>query len=249
MSFGLGSLQLSARRAGVRTVLERVRYDGITRCSRAFTRGDAALVVLSQLGPGVVRGDDVSTIGHLRADAHLIVTSQTATRVMGGPRASRSRARWTVDDGATLDIVGEPLLAAHDARYEATTAIELGRGSLVLLSEVAAVPSGAAVRLRTVVQRAGREFLYDAFDAGAAAPHAVGTLALIGLPADQIACVLAALDAVENPPGIRCGVGALAAGLFARMLAHDVWALRSHLMALRTAVSATLISLAERRSH
>lgn len=244
MSFGSGSLHIAARRAGPRTVLERVRYDGISRCSRAFARGDAALVVLSQLGPGVVRGDDVSTVGDVRAGAHLIVTSQTATRVMGGPRISRSTSTWTLEDGATLDIVGEPLVAAPDARYEATTTIELGRGSLVLISDVAAVPSGADVHLRTVVRRAGREGWYDAFAAAAVAPLAVGSFALVGLPPDDIPAALAALDAVDVAPGVRCGIGVLANGLFARLLAPDVWSVRTHLTALRTAAAS--VSLATR---
>jgi urease accessory protein UreH len=241
VSFGSGSLTIAAGRAGRRTVLERVRYEGISRCSRAFAHGDAALVVLSQLGPGVVRGDAVTTTGIVRANAHLIVTSQTATRLMGGPRASHSRATWVVEDDAVLEIVGEPLVASADARYEATTSVELGTGSLVLVSEIAAVPRAAHVRVRMLVARGGRDLFYDAFDAGAAAPHVIGTLALVGLAPDRIAPLVAALDAAADASSAgRVGVGALLAGAVARILADDIWSVRSTLESLRSAAWAAL---------
>jgi urease accessory protein UreH len=240
---GSGSLTIAARRSGARTVLGRVRYDGISRCSRAFAHGDAALVVLSQLGPGVVRGDDVTTSGHVYSNAHLIVTSQAATRLMGGARVSRSRATWTLDDGAVLELVGEPLVAAADARYEATTSIELGAGALALFSEIATVPRAAAVRMRTIVARGGREILYDAFDAAAASPSSVGTFAVIGLPDDRGAALMAALDgAADTIDDVHCGFGMLAGGVFARLLGSDVWPVRAALQRLRGAARAAIFA-------
>ncbi len=236
MSFGRGALTLAARRCGARTVLERVRYEGISRCSRAFAHGDAALVVLSQLGPGVVRGDDVTTVGHVRADAHLIVTGQSATRVMGGARPSRASAAWTVDDRAVLELLGEPLVAGRDARYGSAATIELGAGSVVLLSEVAAVSAEAAVRVRTSVRRAGRELFFDAFDAASAAPHAVGTFAVVGITDQRSHALVAALDtAADAVDDVRIGIGMLRDGAFARLIGSDVWAIRTALAALREA--------------
>jgi urease accessory protein UreH len=236
LKFGSGSLTIAARRAGSRTVLERVRYEGISRCSRAFARGDAALVVLSQLGPGVVRGDSVTTAGRVHAGAHLIVTSQAATRLMGGGRPSGSHATWIVDEDATLEIIGEPLVASADARYEATTSIELAAGAFAIVSDIAAVPGSAEVRLRTSVTRGGRDLFYDAFDAGAAAAQAVGTLAIVGLAPDRIAPLVAALDsAADAIAGTRLGIGALTSGAFTRILAPDIWSVRSTLEVLREA--------------
>ena len=238
MSYGWGSLTIAARRSGSRTVLERVRYDGISRCSRAFEHGDAALVVLSQLGPGVVRGDSVSIEGRVRDNGHLIVTSQTATRLMGGAGASRSCANWTVEDGAVLEIVGEPLVAAANAQHGATTSIDLGAGSLVLITDIAAVPSRAEVRLSTRVQRGGRELFYDAFDAGAVAPQVVGTLAIVGLAQHDIAPVVGALDAAADTiDDARLGIGLLPSGAFARVLGTDIWPVRTALAALRDSAS------------
>jgi urease accessory protein len=231
VSFGTGTLRIAARLAGTRTVLERVRYDGISRCSRAFAHGDAALVVLSQLGPGVVRGDRVSTHGRVGAGAHLIVTAQTATRLMGGAADAAATATWCVEAGAVLELIGQPLVASANARYSATISIDMAPGALAIISDVAAVPSTAHVRLRTLIRREEREAFYDAIDAGAAAPHAVGTLVLIGV--DMPRAAADALDAAADAwPQIRTGVGILPSGVFVRALATDTWALRCFLEAL-----------------
>jgi urease accessory protein UreH len=241
VSYGSGSLTIAARRTGSRTVLERVRYEGISRCSRAFTQGDAALVVLSQLGPGVVRGDAVATAGIVRAGAHLIVTSQAATRLMGGPRPSRSRATWILEDRAVLEIIGEPLVASADASYEAATSIELGAGAFVIISDIAAVPRPADVHLRTIVTRGGRDLFYDAFDAGTAAPQVVGTLAIVGLAPDRVAPLTAALDAAADAADeLRIGIGVLTGGTFVRILGSDIWSVRAALGTLREAAGAAL---------
>jgi urease accessory protein UreH len=244
VSHGTGSLAIAARRTGSRTILERVRYEGISRCSRAFSHGDAALVVVSQLGPGVVRGDTVSTSGRLHSGAHLIVTNQAATRLMGGTHGSESRATWLLDERAVLELVGEPLVANPGAHYVASTSIELQAGSCVLMSELACVPADADVRLRTCVRQFGRELFYDAFEAAAAAPQAVGTFALIGLDEARIASVVAALDrAADSLEDVRLGVGALRSGAFARVLATDTWAVRTTLLELRKTAWTALRSL------
>lgn len=244
MNAGAGSLAIAARRSGSRTVLERIRYDGISRCSRAFAQGAAARVVLSQLGPGVVRGDAVTTRGHVQAGAHLIVTSQASTRVLGGTRRSSAQARWTVDDRAVLEIIGEPLVATPDARYDAATSIDLGLGSYVLISDVACVGAGASVRLGTSIRRAGTECYYDAFEPAAAAPHAVGTFAVIGVATDCIDPLVTILDReADGITRVSVGVGGLRSGAFVRVLGTDVWSVRSALIALRAAAWTALRSL------
>ena len=162
---------------------------------------------------------------------------------MGGKHASRSRASWIVEDNGILEIIGEPLVASADSCYEASTSVELGTGSLILMSEIAAVPRAASVRLRTTVARIGRDLFYDAFDAAAAAPHVVGTLAIVGLAPNRIAPLVAALDAAADASSTgRVGVGALPAGAFARILADDIWSVRSTLESLRDAAWADLRS-------
>ena len=241
MSGATGSLDITARRLGQRTVLGRVRYEGISRCSRAFAEGDAVRVVTSQLGPGVVQGDLIVSSGRLEAGAHLIVTQQAATRLMGGKRSARAQTHWALDAGALLELLGEPLIGYTDARYDAVTTVDLAAGARVLISEIACTPTDSAVRIRTSVQQHSRELFYDAFDAAAAGPQVIGSFSVIGIDAPCIARVLAALDAVSaDDDDTRQGAGALPAGVFARILGNDVWTVRAALIALRGAARDTL---------
>jgi urease accessory protein UreH len=197
--------------------------------------------MLSQLGPGVLRGDAVTTHGRVRAGAHLIVTNQTATRLMGGTRPATSRSVWSVDDGAVLELIGKPLLANPNARYANSTNIELGPGAAVLSSDIACVPGDAEVRMQTSVSRFGRELFYDNVDAGATAPDAVGTFALVGIEPLRVPPLVAALDrAVDSLSDARAGVGALNAGAFVRVVAADAWTVECALVVLRAAARAYL---------
>src|SRR5476649_418047 len=208
-----GTLHIGARHDGTRTVVDRLRYDGLARCSRTFYENGVAKIVTAQLGPGVIHGDDVVTTGRVDDGAHLIVTQQTATRVLGGARTARAFANWTVGSGAMLELIGEPLVAAGDAGYEATVTIVLKENARALIADIAHVPADANVRLRTLVTRAGRDVLYDAVDAQAAAPAAVGTLAYVGLDETEAArCVAALDDAARSITNVRIGIGLLPGG-------------------------------------
>lgn len=246
MNAPTGTLQVAARREAGRTILERVRYDGISRCSRAFATGTAARIVLSQLGPGVVRGDTVTTHGRLSAGAHLIVTSQAATRLLGGPRASHARASWIVGEDAILELLGEPLVANPGARYESSTTIELEARSLALVTDIAQVPAGSDVRLTTSVRRSEVDVYYDAIEAAGAAPHVVGSFALLGLQTAAISPILGALDrAADAARDVRCGVGELPNGVFCRFRATDAWTARTVLSELRSVVWAAYATRTE----
>lgn len=237
MSAPTGSLMIAARRAGPRTIVERLRYEGISRCSRAFADGVAARVVFSQLGPGVVRGDLTHCAGSIGAGAHLIVTQQSATRLMGGPRGAAAHDAWTVASDALLELLGEPVVAAADARYDAVTRVDLAPGAAVLITDVAHVTAGSAVRVRTSVRRGARELWYDALEPAAVAPEVVGTFAVIGLSDDDASRLIACLDrAADGCADVRAGVGRLRYGVAARILARDVWAVRTALDVLRSAV-------------
>jgi urease accessory protein UreH len=229
-----GSLELHAARAGPRTVLRRLRYDGTLRCSRAFPHEAAALVVTSQLGPGIVHGDRLRLQGTLDESAHLIVTAQSATRIMGGERTSISEARWSVAAGALLELIGEPLVPAPGARFQTTTRITLEPDARVLLTDAVGARTDIDVRSRTIVERDGRECLYDALDVARCAPGAIGTLALFGLASTEIAAAVNALDAVAGASDVRVGIGAYSDGVFVRLSAPALWPVRERLFALRT---------------
>ncbi len=211
-------------------MIERVRYDGIARCSRPFAEGSATRLMFSQLGPGVVRGDSVEISGRVDEGAHLIVTEQTATRILGGVLPSQCRASWTVAAGAILDLRAEPVVAQAPGDHAIVTIIEAQPGATVIVRDVAAVANGARLRLKTLVCIDGRDAFYDAVDLGDDAPPAVGTFAVIGPTVD-----VAAFDAcAAAATGVRIGIGTLRHGMFARAIGPSVWPVREALDALRT---------------
>jgi hypothetical protein len=209
------------------------------RCSRAFDHGGGALVVTSQLGPGVVHGDRLELVGTLDDDARLIVTAQAATRVLGGARPASSRARWNVGARARLSLIGEPLVANAGGRYEATQHVALARDARVLISEAVCAPADAEIRLRTVIDIEGVETLYDAVDAQRAAPAAFGTLALFGLDEGEVARATSLLDEMcADLPDALGGVGAYPRGVLVRVLAGSLWPVYETLAHLRDALDA-----------
>ena len=221
-------------------MLRRVRYDGVMRCSRAFDHAGAALVMTSQLGPGVVHGDRLELHGALDDDARLIVTGQAATRILGGgARPASSYARWDVGSRARLELRGEPLVASAGGHYEATQHVALARGARVLISDAARAPADSEIRLRTIVEIDGIESLYDAVDVQCAAPAALGTLALFGLQEHDVTRATALLD--ELCAGLRdaqAGVGGCPRGVLVRILAGSLWPVQATLARLRDALAA-----------
>jgi urease accessory protein UreH len=218
-------------------VIERVRYDGVARCSRTFRRDGAALVMLSTLGPGIVRGDSLEICGTVGPDAHLIVTEQTATRVLGGAASSRIDAAWTVASGATLEFSPEPIIAQSGGDAMISTTIDCAPDATVVVRDLASVSNGARIRLRTLVRVAGRDALYDSIEIGADAPPAIGTVVVIGGSPD-----VDLLDALATSTSLRVGVGVLSAGLFVRVLGPAVWPVRE----LQDAMCATIATHREK---
>ena len=217
---------------GTRTVIERVRYEGVARCSRTFEENGAARVMLSQLGPGVVRGDRIEIVGTVARDAHLIVTEQTATRILGGAAPSSLSAHWTVEAGAWLEFRAEPIVSHHGGDHEITTRVACERDATVMLREVVSVTNGARLRMRTLVTIAGRDCFSDAIELDDTSPAAVGTFAVLGRSVapqsfDAIAC--ASSEA-------RIGIGTLHKGIFARAIGPRVWVVRAALDELRAAL-------------
>lgn len=202
-------------------MIERIRYDGVARCSRTFRRDGAALVMLSTLGPGIVRGDSLEVFGTVGPGAHLIVTEQAATRVLGGGASSRVDAVWTVASGATLELCPEPIIAHLGGDAMISTTIDCAPDAALIVRDLASVSNGARVRLRTLIRVAGRDALYDSIEIATDAPPAIGTVVGIGRTPE-----VELLDALAAASHVRVGVGVLSAGLFVRVLGPAVWPVR-----------------------
>jgi urease accessory protein UreH len=228
------ALHLSAHARDGRTVVGGIRTGGLSRASRPFREGAAARVVVSQLGPGLIRGDAFTSGGRVEAGAHLIVAGQMATRVLSGPDPVTSVAEWTVAAGATLELVSEPTLVSAGASFAARTELQLEPGARAVVVELVRREQGASLAISTVVRRAERLALHDAlrFVEDDADAGAIGTLAVFGEHAG-----LAALDqAADACTGVRIGADTLRDGdLLARVIGESVWDVRVALEALRAA--------------
>ncbi len=230
---GVNAVWLEARARDGRTVVDRIRTTGLCRASRAFHEGPAARVVVSQLGPGMVRGDAFAAAGAVARGAHLVVAGQMATRVLSGPDTVTSAASWSIEPGATLELLAEPTLVSAGAAYEARTELLLQPGARAVVVEVVRRERGAALAVATVARRGERLACADSlrFAGDDEETSATGTLLVFG------GANRAALDRARGAhPGVRFGTDVLRDGdLLARAVGTSVWDVRAALLALRAA--------------
>src|SRR4051812_13292096 len=89
-------------------------------------RGAAVWAWLATFGGGLMPGDDLDLGVTVGAGARLLLTTQSATKVLtsadGG--VARSRIAATVGAGALLALWGDPLACFADARYRGRIAID-----------------------------------------------------------------------------------------------------------------------------
>jgi urease accessory protein UreH len=234
------ALHLEAHARDGRTVVGRIRADGLCRASRAFHEGGAARVVVSQLGPGMVRGDVFRAGGRVAERAHLVVTGQMATRILSGPDAVTSDAQWSVEADAMLELLPEPTIVCAGASYRSHTVVQLAPNARAIVSDIIRREPGAALTVTTIARRDERYAVYDTLRFAADDDDddtAIGTLMVFGMPV----CVDALDRAADACTGVRIGTGVLRDGdVLARVTGRDVWDVREALIRLRTAVTAAV---------
>jgi len=218
-----GSLRIVAVRRGGRTVVETLRQEGLARCSRPLAEPgapQAARLVVSQLGPGFVRGDRFTTDGELGPGGQLTVAAQAAARVLGEGAASEALTTWRLGPGARLFIAGEPTMLYAGATNRSYSTVTLGAGaSLAWIDAIA--PYGAFERATTQLRvfYGDRLAVHDRLVlTPARLPAALGSAYYLrdGLSPERQAELLAAADAFAaracDAGQLRIGVGNSAAG-------------------------------------
>ena len=193
-----------------RSDVHRARGAGPLRllCPRAA--GEAAWIVTSSLGGGLVDGDDVALAVDVDAGATAVVTTQASTKVYKGTSRQQLTVR-VAGDGAAL-VVPDPVVPYRDACFTQHTSIELAPEATLVLCDVLTAGRLAygerwsATRLDTTLRLAigGALVLHDRIVlAGDVAAHmrrftALGTALLVGPRVRDLAAQqLAALD---HPP-------------------------------------------------
>ncbi len=114
--------------------MHRARGAGPLRllCPRAA--GNAAWVVTSSLGGGLVDGDEVALDVEVDAGATCVVTTQASTKVYKGTTRQTTSVR-VAGDGCAL-VVPDAIVPYRDAHYTQVTQVALAAESTLVLCDV-----------------------------------------------------------------------------------------------------------------
>jgi len=117
-----------------RSDVHRARGAGPLRllCPRAA--GNAAWIVTSSLGGGLVDGDDVALEVAIAAGATSVITTQASTKVYKG--SSRQRLAVRIEGDGCAIVVPDPIVPYRDARFVQVTSIDLAADSTLVLCDV-----------------------------------------------------------------------------------------------------------------
>jgi urease accessory protein len=215
-----------------RSDVHRVRGAGPLRvlCPRAA--GNAAWLVTSSLGGGLVDGDHVAFDVAVDAGATAVITTQASTKVYKGVSSQRTRVR-VHGDGVAI-VVPDPVVPFRDASFVQSTNVVLDADSTLVLCDVLTAGRVAfgerwsATELDALlsIERAGIELLHDRVLLGADAAarmrrfEAIGTAMLVGpRVADFSGAALeqVAAERVERGSELIVAVSPIAGGLIARV--------------------------------
>jgi urease accessory protein len=122
------------RQGPTRSDVHRARGAGPLRllCPRAG--GNAAWIVTSSLGGGLVDGDAVALEVEVDTGATCVITTQASSKVYKGTTSQRTRVR--VAGHAAALVVPDAVVPYRDATYRQVTALELGAESTLVLCDV-----------------------------------------------------------------------------------------------------------------
>lgn len=167
-----GELRLGVGRRGDRAIATRQYHRGALRVIRPHYLDDSGQVsyVIVNPGGGYLGGDRYALDVEVDADASLLLTTQSATKVYRTPGGhAQQDARIRLAAGAVLEYVPDQLIAYREASYRQRTVIEMDPTARLVLAEVVTPgwsPDGTPfrydeVRLRTDVHVGGRLAVVD----------------------------------------------------------------------------------------
>jgi urease accessory protein len=196
-----------------RSDVHRVRGAGPLRilCPRAA--GNAAWLVTSSLGGGLVDGDHVAFDVSVDAGATCVVTTQASTKVYKGSSSQRTRVR-AHGDGIAI-VVPDPVVPFRDASFVQATDVVLDADASLVLCDVLTAGrvafgerwSASQLDATLSIERAGTKLLHDRVLLGndAAARmrrfEAIGTAVLLGPRVADLAATELARIAAEPLAG------------------------------------------------
>ncbi|HET9993231.1 MAG TPA: urease accessory protein UreD [Kofleriaceae bacterium] len=117
-----------------RSDVHRARSAGPLRLLTPRAAGNAAWIVTSSLGGGLVDGDEVELELEVDRDATCVVATQASTKAFRGRSYQTLRAR--VAAGGALLVVPDPLVAFRDASVRQHTRLELAATADLVLVDI-----------------------------------------------------------------------------------------------------------------
>ncbi len=197
--------------------------------------GNAAWIVTSSLGGGLVDGDDVALDVVIEAGATGLVTTQASSKIYKGTSSQKLDVR-VHGDGCAL-VVPDPIVPYRDASYTQITRIALDPESSLVLSDV--VTAGriahgerwACTRFdaTSAISVAGRMVLHDRviFDGDIARRMtrfaAMGTAVLVGPRVGALGrAQLAMLGSVEKRADLIVAGSPLVDGAILRVAGDNI---------------------------
>jgi len=129
-----GSAHLTFTRSGSQTVLTRAFATSPAKLIASNGRGAACWVYAATLGGGLVGGDDIQLRADVTAGARALLTTQASTKVYRSLRRSKQSLTATVEAGALLAVLPDPIVCFADADFIQTQRYDLhADASLVMV--------------------------------------------------------------------------------------------------------------------
>lgn len=129
-----GLAHLTFTRSGSATVLTRAFATSPAKLLATNGRGAACWVYAATLGGGLVGGDEIRLRAEVTAGARALLTTQASTKVYRSLRRSGQSLNATVDAGALLAVVPDPVVCFADADFSQTQRYDLhADASLVMV--------------------------------------------------------------------------------------------------------------------
>ncbi|WP_373231756.1 urease accessory protein UreD [Cohnella sp.] len=153
----LSELRAVAGLRGGRTELKSRYHTSPLKIAKTFplnVGGNLQLAVVQMDGsPGLLEGDSYLFDWHVEEDSKLYVTNQAYTRVHPCEAGhSKIVQRLSLEKGAVLEWIPEPIMLFRDARFVSETVIELEERSVCVLSDIfcpGRLSRGEAFRFQT----------------------------------------------------------------------------------------------------
>lgn len=128
--------RLSFELSGEQTVVRRALAIAPLRLLTPRNHGRSAWAYTTTLGGGMLGGDQVHLVASVGRGARALVSSQGATRLYRSARASAVSLEATVEEGALLALLPDPVAGFAGSRCEQRTSVQLAAGASLALAEL-----------------------------------------------------------------------------------------------------------------